>query len=114
MAHTLCEGPFAPFTIQQAGSTTSPMIDRGPTLAAAPSAFVAFAVVAFAVVAFAVALPVAAPGALAGAGLGGVTWTVPVVAVPCAPARVVIHAGTRDGTSRARVIRAFIQPSTEL
>src|SRR5258705_1677396 len=110
MAHSLCEGPFAPFTIQQAGSTTSPMIDRGPTLAAVPSAFVAFAVVAFAVVAFAVvafavALPAAAAGALAGAGLGGVTCTVPVVAVPCAAARLVIHDGTSARTRRANVIR---------
>src|SRR6266550_8561885 len=63
IAHSLCDGPFAPFTIQHAGSTTSPTIERALpfTEAASASFFVADAP------AFAVAAGFAAAAGLAGA-----------------------------------------------
>src|SRR5439155_9455329 len=105
MSHSLCEGPLAPFTIQQAGSTTSPMIDRGPVFAAGASA----GMVAGAFAAFVVALAAAGAGALAGAGLAGVTCTVPVVVLPWARARAGVQDGSRARTRSANVIRVFIQ-----
>src|SRR2546428_10881953 len=105
MAHSLCEAPFAPFTIQQAGSTTSPMIDRGPVFAAGASPGFVDAVFAVFVVAFAPA----GACAFAGAPLAGVTCTAPAVVLPCAPVRAGVHNGNRARARRANVIRVFIQ-----
>src|SRR3989442_15989121 len=75
IAHSLCDGPFAPFTIQHAGSTTSPITERAPTLEAEASfleADPAFAAAGFAgliVVVF--TAPDLAGGTATGLGLVG-------------------------------------------
>src|SRR2546426_2883792 len=88
IAHSLCEGPLAPFTIQHAGSTTSPTIERAPTFApgAAASFFADFAdfaapdfaaVTGLTVVVVTVPFAGSAFGAVAGAGFPGATCAVP-------------------------------------
>src|SRR5258705_13778849 len=69
IAQSLCAAPLAPFTIQQAGSTTSPTIERAPTFKGSASLD---ALADVAVAAFAAGGGVGAAGAgVARRGAGG-------------------------------------------
>src|SRR5678810_217947 len=98
MAQSLCCTPFAPFTIQHAGSTTSPTIVRGPTFAGSAS--------------FAAAVAAGVAGfATAAAGLGV------AVGVPCANAAGAMERTNEARSMAAKALRVFIRdlhPRAEL
>src|SRR6267378_251605 len=127
IAHSLCEGPLAPFTIQHAGSTTSPTIERAPTFApgATASFFAAFAVADFAVPDFAapgfagvaglavvvVTVPFAGSGfgaGVDGAGFAGATCGVPVAGPDCANAADRDQSENTASASEAMALRVVM------
>src|SRR5882762_6279620 len=104
IAQSLCAAPLAPFTIQHAGSTTSPTIERAPTFTGSASldALADVAVAAFAAVA---GLAAVAAGAAFGVAVG-----VPEVA-DCANAAAARDIMNASSTNAAKTLRVFIQSS---
>src|SRR5258705_2780737 len=114
IAQSLCAAPLAIFTIQHAGSTTSPTIERAPTFTGSASldALADVAVAAFAAVAglAAAAAGVAGLAAVAAGAAFGVAVGVPEVA-DCANAAAARDIMNAAGTNAAKTLRVFIQSS---